>query len=162
MGGETVMGVNVAARVAFLGVVGRPCIPILGDEFTKVVPPTNVDEWERLGQFGQQVVVTARGCKAVCVAFTEPRRANQWAYSDAHERASLQTAAALALRAEGIEVLRYHPKTAASALGFNAHIREMDEGFAGLLKIKASEVTYWSERLPAFEVAAAVAMEKWP
>lgn len=154
------MGVNIAARVAYLGVVARPLAPLV-DNFLKVPPPANVDEWERLKQFGQDIAVAARACKAISVVFAEPRRANQWAYSDAADRVSLQTAAALALRAEGMEVVLVHAKTAASGLGFKGEISSMDEGLAALLGITPSKVKHWNERRPAFAVAAAIAREKW-
>ena len=132
------------------------------DEFLKVAPPTNANEWDRLSQFGELIRAEARACNAKSVVFAEPRRANRWAYSDAHERASLLTAAALALRAEGIEVLRYHAKTAASRLGFKGDITAMDAGLAGLLSIAPTTAKHWNDRRPAFAVAAAVAREKWP
>ena len=160
MGRDAVLGVNLAAGIAYLAIVDRPLVADIM-HVEKVVPPTNVDEWDRLLQFGQQMVVAARACDAVRVVFAEPRRANQWAYSDASDRGALQTAAALALRADGREIAVLHPKSAASALGFGNSISAMDEGIAGILKLDVSTVKHWDKRHPAFSVAAAVAKRIW-
>jgi hypothetical protein len=156
----TVMGVNLAAGVAYLGTVARPCEPVF-DPPNKVEPPRNVDEWERLKQFGQQFVVAARACNAVCVAFAETRKARDWVYSAAVERVSLQTAAALALRDAGLEVVVVNARTTASTLGFKGQFAEMDEALADLLHIDPGTVKHWKERIPAFATAAAIAREKW-
>jgi hypothetical protein len=156
---ESILGINLKAGTAFLGVVERPGSPVT-QAFIKLEPPANVDPWDRLQQFGERVVAEARACGAVCVAFAEPRLGT-WAYSDAVERVSLQTAGALALRKAGIEVLLVHPKTAASKLGFAGKIKAMDEGVAETLSLDAAAVSHWDSRRPAFEVAASVARERW-
>lgn len=160
MGDETVLGVNFAAGIAYFGAVARPCVPIVG-RFLKSTPPMNVDCWERLKQFGEQVASEARASNAIRIVFADPRLANHWVYSEAAERVSLQTAAALALRSEGRAAQICHPKTAATLLGFGGKIKSMDEGLAALLRIDSSEVTHWKHRLPAFAVAAAIARGIW-
>jgi hypothetical protein len=159
MAAETVVGVNLTSEGAFLGVLGRPFGPVI-DTPVKVLPAANVGEWKRVKQFGEDVVVAARAHHATCVVFADPR-VGMLSYSNALERISLQTAASLALCDAGIEVRRVHARTAASALGF-ASIKPMDAGIANLLGLKPDKVVHWSQRLPAFAVAAAVARDKWP
>lgn len=156
----SVLGVNLAAGVAYLGVVASPNI-VVWDRHLKVIPSTNVDDWERLRLFGESVVAEAGACGAVRVAFAGPQKFT-WSYKHAFERMSLHTAAGLALRAGGFAVVDVTQRRACSVLGFGIKLKEMESGLAAKLGVDAAKVTHWRERRTAFAVAATIAHELWP
>jgi hypothetical protein len=146
-----VLGVNLAAGVAYLGLVDSAGVP-LADACQKVVPPTNVDEWARLRGFGQSLAEEVRAHNVVAVVFAETKKYQQWAYREAHARATLYAAAGLALREVRVEEIPQ--ATSWAALGFS-NCEERDKGLASMLSVRAKDVVHWRDRLPAFAAALA-------
>jgi hypothetical protein len=155
---EAVLGVNVAAGVAYLALVERLATLKL-DGTAKLPTPTNPDAWEQLRLFGDRLVAEARAHHVVCVVFAEPRKYNAWKYYEAFSRASLQVAGSLALHAARVEVLEVAQRTAATTLGLK--LGELDDGLAETLGIDADAVVHWKHRVPAVAVAVHAARERW-
>jgi hypothetical protein len=149
-----VLGVNIAAGIAYLALVKVPETVEL-DRTAKLAPATNVEEWTQLKQFAMRVVEEARAAGAVRVVFAEPRRYNAWKYYEAFTRASLQVSASLALHDAGISVSALAQRTACATLDLD--LGELDVQLAKALKINPRDVSHWKERAPAVAVALHVA-----
>jgi hypothetical protein len=149
--GEAVLGVNLAAGVAYLGLVSRAGV-IIPDEPRKVEPASNVDEWTELHRFGERVLTEARARHAVAVVFVEPQKFNNWKYYDAHKRGSLQTAVGLALRPTSIRMISMAQMTVAAAFGCKG-TKELHGKLPEILGLKPNDVVHWKDRSLAFAAA---------
>jgi hypothetical protein len=151
-----ILGVNIAAGVAYLGLATRSG-ELLPDVCTKIVPPANATEWMVLRQFGERMLAEAKAHGATEVVFVEPRyRRRGWPYSQAHTRASLYTAAGLSLASAMIIARSISQKSIAA--GFDCKTeKEMDKSLAGLLDLSPKQVVHWKERSIAMAAALHVA-----
>jgi hypothetical protein len=148
---DSVMGVNLAAGVAYLGLVARPD-RILSTESVKVSPPANLDEWSQLHQFGERILVEARARGATTVVFVEPGKYGGWKYWDAHRRGALETAVGLACRTTNVRVVTLAQKTIAAAFGCKGS-GELDGKLPAVLSLQPRDVLHWNQRGIAFAAA---------
>ena len=156
--GGRVLGVNVAAGVAYLSVVERPDVLIL-DTTPKIKPPNNVpDDWKQLQVFGARVVEEAKAVRAGLVVFAQTGKSNQWVYSQAYTRASLVVVAGIALSDAGIEARIVPQQTAAAFLGVKFG-KLLEKQLAAKLGIPRRDVIHWKERSAGLAVALYVARE---
>ncbi len=147
-----VVGINIAAGVAYVAVVDGDGNPALERSTAKIVPASNVDAWTALTQFGTRIVAEVRGAGSTCVGFADPKRYNQWAYSEAFQRASLHVAAGISLAGMGVNAVSVAHKTFASTLNIKS-LKTLDVELAERLSIDPASVTHWKNRAPALAVA---------
>jgi hypothetical protein len=158
--GESVLGVNLAAGVAYLGLVGRPD-RVMPKESVKILPPTNMDEWSVLHEFGQRMLAEARVRHVETIAFVEPGMYGGWKYWDAHRRGALETAVGLACRPTGVRVVTLPQKTIAAAFGCKG-ARELGGKLAAVLDLEPADVLHWDKRGIALAAALCRARKTWP
>jgi hypothetical protein len=151
-----ILGINIAAGVAYLGLVVRPRQMRL-DTCAKIVPAANAGEWVALRDFGQRLVAEATAHCVTEVVFVEPRRRPRgWPYEEAHTRAALHTAAGLALDSAGIAARSISQKTIASGFRCKGE-KTMDAKLPELLGLSPESVVHWKERRIAIAAAIHVA-----
>lgn len=148
-----VLGVNLAAGVAYLALVEPPQALKL-DEVVKVVPAESLAGVVRLQDFGDRFVQQARGVAATHVVVAEPRpRPSPWSYADAHARVELETTILLLATKAGIASATMKQTEAAKAVG----VSELKEVSSTLKKLVSEKVKHWEDRVPALLVALATA-----
>lgn len=153
-----VLGVNIAASVAYLGLVVPPLLAS-ANVTAKIAPPANVDGWEGIRLFADRLVTEVRSKKVAVVVFVEPRKYNNWSYTDCHRRVSLETAAGLSVRAAGVDVQVVAQRTVAAGLGYRT-LSSMDESLPG--RIALGPIVHWADRAIAFAAALHVASQVGP
>lgn len=153
MGGvRRVLGINVAANVAYLAAVEWPSVVILNIT-PKIEPPNNEeDDWDQLRIFGDRVVQEAKAVGAGAVVFAQTRRPSQWTYGQAYSRVSLIVAAGLALNAAQIDARIVSQKSAAVTLGIK-YGKQLEAELAAKLDIRPGDVVHWKQRGAGLAVA---------
>jgi hypothetical protein len=147
-----VMGVSVAAGVAYLSIVDAPDELVL-NLTPKIEPPAyEPDDWNQLRIFGARMVEEAKAVGATVVVFAETRKASQWVYSQAHSRASLIVTAGLALHHARIEARIISQRSAANFLDVEFG-EALGAELAAKRGIRPRDVVYWKERAPGAAVA---------
>lgn len=154
---ESILGVNIAAGVAYLVLIRRPGAPSF-EAPIKFPLSANADDFGALLKLGERFAAEARAHNVVCVAFAEPKKYQGWGYRAAYARAAPQIAAGLALRSIDVE-LRVVPQiTAASSLG--AKLGTLEDVLAARFP-ESESVVHWADRVPALSVGLHVADELW-
>src|SRR5687768_12099460 len=105
MAGTCVVGMNLAAGVAYLAVVIPPNELRL-DLSDRIVVPGNDESWAALRQFSARLVAEVRRQGASIVGIGKPVQTADWSYEKAFTRARLEVAAGLALDEAGVELVR--------------------------------------------------------
>jgi len=160
---EAVLAINFAAGDAYLALVRKPR-QVCPSDCKILEVPTNLAEWEGLREFGQRIVSEARAHGVAVVAFVDPGTYQGWSYNDARRRATLETAACLALTCPGarpVEVRRISQATIRAAFGCKKD-DQFKEALPAALGLDAKSVVYWKDRRYAFGAALAIAKELWP
>lgn len=153
--GQGILGINLFAGVAYLGLVAASERP-LPEESVKIVPPTHTDEWTGLQGFGDRLLAEAQAKNVRAVVFVEPAKFGGWKYYEAHHRGSLQTAVGLTFLASKIppriEVLSLAQKTIAASFGYVSS-RQLEPDLREVLGLTSSEILHWKQRGIAFAAA---------
>lgn len=157
---DAVLGVNIAAGVAYLVLVRRPAA-IDPSATTKISPPENADHWSALSAFGDRLVAEARAHAVACVVVADPKKYDQWSYNNARTRIEMATAGALALRSATVEVEVLSQRTAAASLGLKFN-KDLESALSSTFLPAGLKVVHWKDRAPALLVALSVAKRLWP
>jgi hypothetical protein len=154
MGGSRVLGVNIAAGVAYLALIERPDIPMM-IEAVKMAPSDALVDATRLKEFGDRFAQEVRRLEVglVAVAHPRPRPSGGWKYGDAFERVAMEVTIMLSLKSAGIEYRCVQQHAAAKATGVSKP-GEAHEELAGRVTGKP---THWDKRAVALMVALAAA-----
>lgn len=121
--GARILGVHVAAGVAYLALVESPERVTFGAT-DQLALAENTDEWTGLRQFGERVVVEAQRLQVTEVALAGPRMYSRRP-TDVARRAAMEVAAGLALCAAAIPIRTVAQRTVAAALGLK--LGELDD-----------------------------------
>jgi hypothetical protein len=152
----TILGVNIAAGVAYLGLATRSG-ELLPDACPKISPSENATEWVSLREFGERLLAEAKANGVAEVVFVEPRhRPSGWPYAQAHARSSLYTAAGLSLDSAGIAARAISQRTVAAGFECTGE-KNLDKSLPGLLDLSPKKVVHWKERSIALAAALHVA-----
>ena len=147
-----VLGVHVAANVAYLALVERPDAPHLADP-VKIAPATGLVDGVLLKDFGDRFVQEVRRVDAEVVVLAHTKKYGGWSYADAFARASLEATVLLVLASSQVKCCVMKQDRATKTLGF---VR--NKGIETLAAIVEHVGTlHWKERAPALLVALACA-----
>jgi hypothetical protein len=109
------MGINVAARVIYLGVV-RGDAPVLDDPAVRVAPSQDLDEAHRIDDVRVRIRQEIRRLRPAGVGLMRPRRYAGWKWTDAFERAGLEAAIMIAAVEESVACQVVRAEDAARAV----------------------------------------------
>jgi hypothetical protein len=148
-----VVGMLVAARIAYFAVASPACVLHLDDPLDRIVPTPQLDRPEVIADFRDRVAQEFRRLRpaAVGVAFT--RRYMGWNANDAFDRFSLDTAAMLAAVDLGIRCERVRQEDAADAVG----VAPAKLGAQAAARLGIDRTRYWNDRVWAIATAVYMA-----
>lgn len=149
------LGVNIAAGVAYLALVNEAAVPDL-DDAIKMVPAKGLTGATRLKDFADRFLQELRRLDVKTVAIAHTRRPMQWKYTDAFERVSIEAAIMLTAETAGIRCISVkQDKEAADLVGISKP-EQAEEELADALGLKGY-VKHWKNRAVALMVAVAAA-----
>lgn len=152
-----ILGVHVAASVAYLALVERPSAPHLSDPVKVATAPGLVDG-VLLKDFGDRFYQEVRRVSAEVVVLAHTKKYGGWSYADAFARASLEATILLVLASSPVKCCVLKQDRAAKTLGF-----KRNKGIESLAATIEHEGTlHWKERAPALLVALACAQGAGP
>jgi len=156
MAGSRVLGVNIAAGIAYLALVEAPDKLLLAEP-EKMAPSDALADATRLKDFGDRFAQEVRrlGVQLVAVAHPRPRPSGGWKYDEAFERVAMEVTMMLSLKAAGIGYVSAQQHKAAKVVG----VSEPAEAANELLRLVGDKPKYWDKRSIALMVALAAASE---
>jgi hypothetical protein len=150
-----VVGVHLAAGVAYLAVIECPDRPLVDDPAERLIPAQNLAGAEQLADFASRIDQELRRIAPIVVGVLHPKLYGNWTYRDAFRRVSLEAAIMLSANGLGIAYEQVKRDAALKAL----QIPGKDESRWAAERLGITPPRYWNERSWAFIAAGALAKE---
>jgi len=148
----TYLGINVSARVVYLGVVHGDRL-VMDDPATRIEPSLELDVAHRLDDLRVRVRQEVRRLKPAAMGVMRPRRYAGWKWADAFERSTLEAAIMIAAVDENVPCTVVRAEDAASAVP--AAPAKVVEQAAKRWEVEPQAL--WKDRVWAYATAMALA-----
>jgi Holliday junction resolvasome RuvABC endonuclease subunit len=151
-GASVCLGVNVAARVIYLGVVSDER-PVIDDPATRIDPSAGLDLARRLDDIRARFRQEVRRLQPSAVGIMRPRLYSGWKWSAAFDRATLEAAIMLAAVEEQVPCTIVRAEDAAKAVPA-APTKVVEQA---AISWGVEQQAQWKERVWAYATAMALA-----
>ncbi len=155
---ECLLGVNIAAGVAYLGVVNCPSELLISDEVESMALAKNLGPAEMVDDLRKRFREELRRLRPLAVGVVHPRLYSGWKYRDAYTRVTIETAIMVAAVEEQIHFASIKQDKIAGVVKapVGATFAALAAKRLGLQKVPSG----WNNRALAFGAALLLSQEQ--